>query len=268
MMKRLVQLVGKAIGFRFAPDNHVVPVLRLAQYHRLQNAGYFWVNPFLAETLAPISIGLRVADFKFNEVLSQDNIPFTINLTVLYQFDPHLPPRKTLAQLVRLPADTLQDIVKNYASQGLRRLASDYQAEALTGSSAMTHIECDLTHYLRAQLRILGLVPLRKGGVLIKETTPPEKFKLAMLAAKQHQLTLQVLGDHYEGELIEQAIRAQFLTGIEAHEGNVTLLSSLDGTALFPPYAVDNPKRPSPRHSPHNLRDTNGPTRPRGKLTG
>ena len=45
--------------------------------------------------------------------------------------------------------DTLQDIVKNYASQGLRRLASDYQAEALTGSCAMTHIECDLTHYLQ-----------------------------------------------------------------------------------------------------------------------
>ena len=132
----------------------------------------------------------------------------------------------------------------------------------------MTLIERDLTNYLRAQLRVLGLVTLRQGGVLIKETTPPEKFKMAMLAAKQHQITLQVLGDHYEGELIEQAIRAQFLAGIEGHEGNITLWSSLDGSAIIPPYMVNGAERPSPHHAPQKPYEANGPNRSRGKLSG
>ena len=268
MMKRLVQVIGKIIGFRFAPDNHVVPVLQLERFNRIESPGYFWINPLLAETLSPISIGLRVGSFTFREVLSWDNIPFTINLTVLYQFDPSLPPTKTLAQLVRLPAKTLQDIVEDYASQGLRRLASEFKSELLAGNSAMTLIERDLTNYLRAQLRILGLVPLHKGGVLIKETTPPEKFKLAMLAAKQHQITLQVLGDYPKGELIEQAIRAQFLAGIEGHEGNITLWSSLDGSAIIPPYMVNSAKRPSPPHATKKPQESNGPSGSRDKLSG
>ncbi|MCP4428450.1 MAG: SPFH domain-containing protein [Chloroflexi bacterium] len=256
-MKRFIQFIGKALGIRFAPDNHVVPVLRLERFDRIEGSGYFWIKPFIEATLAPVSVGMKIGAYTFEEVLSQDNISFTVNLTVLFRFDPNLPPDQVLAQVVRLPAATLHNIVKDYASQGLRRLVSGFSAETLICETAMTHIERDLTNYLRAQLRVLGLVPLRKGGVLIKETIAPEKFKQTMLAVKQHQATLQALGAQPDENLIEQAIRAQFLTGLEGHGGNLTLWSSLDGTS-FPPHYLFDPSERSGGKRSHKPHGTNG----------
>jgi hypothetical protein len=134
---------------------------------------------------------------------------------------------------VRLPAGKLHDIVEGYASQGLRRLASTFTAEELGGKTAVSNIENALTHFLKIQLGVLGLVPLRQGGILIKEVIAPEKFKQAMLHVHQHQATLQMLSKYPE-KLIEQAIRTDFLTGLEDHSGNLTLFSSLDGGAMLP----------------------------------
>jgi hypothetical protein len=97
-------------------------------------------------------------------------------------------------------------------------------------------------HYLRAELRVLGLVPLRNGGVLTKETIAPDKFKLTMLNVKRHEATLRMLGRYREMSLIEQAIRAEFLTGLEDREGNLTLLSPLD--TMYLPHVLSTHKEP------------------------
>jgi regulator of protease activity HflC (stomatin/prohibitin superfamily) len=249
-----VQTLGKTIGMRFTPDSHVTPILRWGRFDRVEGPGHFWLIPFLEETLPIITIGLQVGNFTFDEVLSQDNIPFTLNLTVLFQFDPNLPPPGVLAQIVRLSGPALHAIVKDYASQGLRRLVSAFDATTLCGNTVMSGIERDLSNFLRAQLRILGLVPLRQGGVLIKETIAPDKFKQTMLIAKQHQATLQMLAN-YRQELIEQAIRVEFITGLEEHKGHLTLFSSLDGMPLF--NALDI----------HNRGDGNGNDRERSDKT-
>ena len=54
----LAKVLGHAAGIRFAPDNHVVPVLRLGQYKRLEGPGFFRVTPGLEEVLRPISTHL------------------------------------------------------------------------------------------------------------------------------------------------------------------------------------------------------------------
>ena len=51
-----------------------------------------------------------------------------------------------------------------------------------------------------------------------------------MLAIRQHEATLEVLRQYQGAQLVDQAIRAQFLTGLENHEGNLTVLSAVDGT--------------------------------------
>lgn len=241
-MKRLISALGRAIGIHFAPDNHVIPVLRLERFNRVEGPGYFWIIPIIERTLASMNTGIRVTNFAFAEVLSRDNIPFSVHLTVLFALDPTLPTREVTAQLVRVSDDGLRSIVQDYTSQGLRRLASRFIAEELCGESAISSIERDLTHYLRAELRILGLVPLRSSGVLIKETIAPDKFKLTMLNVKRHEATLRMLGRYREMSLIEQAIRAQFLTGLEDREGNLTLLSPLD--TMFLPYVLNTQKVP------------------------
>jgi regulator of protease activity HflC (stomatin/prohibitin superfamily) len=247
-MKALAQSFGKFIGIRFAPDNKIVPVLRWEQFNRVEKGGYFWINPFIEEALPPISVGLQVGNFAFNEVLTADNIPFTVKLTVLFQFDPSLPPPSVLAQVVRLPANKLSDIVEDYASQGLRRLASTFTAEELGGKTAVSQIENSLRRFLKAQLNVLGLVPLRQGGILVKEVIAPEKFKQAMLHVHQHQATLQMLS-HYPEKLIEQAIRTDFLTGLEDHSGNLTLFSSLDGGTILPGLLNNG-------HTNHNIQNS------------
>ncbi len=252
----------KAAGIHFAPDNHIVPVLRLGQFHRVEKAGHFWINPFIEKTLPPISIGLQVGSYTFDEVLSQNNIPFSISLTVLFQFDPQLPSQSTLAQIIRLPSRTLQNIVRDYASQGLRRLAAVFNANQLAGRSTMLTMERDLTRHLRAQLHALGLVPLENGGILIKEVIAPIKFKQAMLAVQQHQVTLQLLSAYQGDVLVEQAIRAQFLMGIEGHKGDLNLWSSLDGTHIPVPYATHLMETDST-----NKKTSNGIAKTKGKIT-
>jgi regulator of protease activity HflC (stomatin/prohibitin superfamily) len=245
-MKAFIQSVGKFIGIRFAPDNQIVPVLRLEQFNRIHKGGYFWINPLIEETLPPLSVGLQVGNFTLKEVLSADNIPFTLKLTVLFQFDPNLPPSTVLAQVVRIPPGKLNDIVEDYTSQGVRRLASAFTSEELGGKTAVSQIETSLCHFLKAQLHVLGLVPLRQGGILIKEIIAPEKFKQAMLHVHQHQATLQMLSSYPE-HLIEQAIRTDFLTGLEDHTGNLTLFSSLDGGTILP--GLFNNGNSSPHHT-------------------
>lgn len=227
-MKSMLQFFGRCVGKQFAPDNCVVPVLRMDRFHRLAGPGYFQTNPFIEKTLPPVSIGLRVGEFRFLEVQSQDNIPFTIKLTVLYQFVPQGLDSKVVSQVVRLKPAKVEEIVRSYASQGLRRLAARYPAIELGGTTALLAIEQDLTGFLSANLRVLGLRPLRQGGILIKETIPPDKFRLTMLQARQHHVTLDALGQ-YKDRLNEMAIRAQFLAGLEAFQGNLALLSSMDG---------------------------------------
>ncbi len=225
--------VGKFFGGRFAPDNTVVPVMRYEQFHRLAGPGIFHIKPMMETTLEPVSLGIRIGEFKFEDVLSHDNIPFSMRMTVLFKFDPEATHEKMLPQLVRLSPRILEDIVKKYANRGVRRLAARFDAEELCNEQPMQTIERDLTRFLRANLAALGLAPLPTDGILIQEMVAPYKFQQTMLAIRQHKATLEVLQGYQEAQLVDQALRAQFLAGLEHHEGNLTVLSALEG-GMFP----------------------------------
>lgn len=229
-MKKVVQRFGKWFGYRFAPDNHVMPVLRLEQFHRLEGPGYFRINPMSESTLPAVSLGIRRGDFNFAEVRTADNIPYNINVTVLFKFSPAQAIPAAQPQMVRATAEMLTGIVKLRTEHGLRRLVGRFEAEALAQGETMAAIERDLRRHLHANLQIVGLQPL-DNGVMISETVPPKKFQEAMLAVKQHEATLRALAGNREAQ-VEQAIRAQFLGGLENYRGQVTLLSSLEGIAL------------------------------------
>lgn len=226
-MKRLAQALGKLFGLYFASDNQVVPVLRLGRFHRIRGPGFFWIIPLMDRALPALSTGLRVAQFIFTDVLSHDNIAFKFHLTILFSFDPTLPPKSVTAQLVRVPDETIQAIVKDYANQGLRRLASTFEARELGGKVALSTIEQNLTRFLTGEMRILGIAPLKQGGIIIKETIAPEKFQQAMLNARRLETVLQSLAQFPVHGLIGQALQAQFVNNLENIPGDLTLLSTL-----------------------------------------
>ena len=55
----------------------------------------------------------------------------------------------------------------------------------------MSTIERDLTRFLTGELRVLGLAPLKTGGLLVKETIAPEKFKRTMLGVRQEEAFIE-----------------------------------------------------------------------------
>lgn len=256
-MKFIVHSLGKAIGIRFAPDNHIIPVLRWGRFHRVQGPGHFWINRLYEEALPPVKIGLQVGSFTFSDVLTKDTVPFTIHVTVLFRFDPDIVLPQVLPQIVRLPDKQLQAIVKDYANQSLRRLIANFKAQELSNGVIMSVIERDLTNLLRSQLRILGLVPLPKDGILIKETISAEKFQQTMLNARQQETILQLLSKYGRKDLLELAIRSQFLSGLEDHKGDFALFSSLGELPPFMPPAYLSSQPSTPSGSPGN-----GPRRP------
>lgn len=249
-MKRLIKALGRLLGIHFAPDNHVIPVLRWGLYHRAKGPGFVLSIPLIERALPQVKTSIYVANFLFEEVMSKDNIPFKIQMTVLFTFNPTSAVKNAAAVLVREKEDLFKTIMKDYANQGLRRLAARYKAEELTHDTPMLAMERNLTNFLAAELKPLGMAPLRSGGVLIKETIAPEKFKRGLLNAGRFEAMLQTLtGYHALGNLIQQAIQAGLVTGLEDMDGrHLTFLPELEG--LRSPRALDV--------SPYDVRVRNG----------
>jgi hypothetical protein len=239
-MKNLMSWLAGLLGFYFAGDNQVVPVLRLGRFSRIKGPGFFWIMPFVDRPLRTLNTGLRVAKFIFSDVLSRDNVPFKFHLTILFLFDPGLPQKKVAAQLVRAPDDLLQSIVQDYANQGLRRLAATFDAKDLGGQVATSTMERNLTRFLIFEMRSLGIAPLRNGGVIIKETIAPENFLQATLNARRIETVLQSLAHFPVPGLIDQALQADLVMGLERLKGNLTLLSTFSPLeTIEPSYLLD-----------------------------
>jgi regulator of protease activity HflC (stomatin/prohibitin superfamily) len=192
MIRYLIQILMWPFGLRFAPDNHVVPILRLGRFHRVQGPGFFWVIPFLEHTLAPIDTGARVMELVFNDVTSRDNIPFRFHLTVIFTFKPSFATKEEAAQLIRLSNKKLEmrleALVRDYTSDGLRRLAAKFCADEMSKDSTRFTIQWNLSHYLNYSLDTIGLILAKKGGVLIQEIVADKKFKEAMVNLQQQNV--------------------------------------------------------------------------------
>lgn len=223
-MKRLIQNIGKLVGIHHTPDNHATPIFRLGRYHQVRGPGFFWTIPLIESTLPPVKTGLHVGNFYFTEVLSQDNIPFTIQMTVLFTFQPDKALKTAAAQLVQGGENVLSVIVKDYANQGVRRLAAKYRAEQLGNSDTLSSIERNLTSYLTTTMRVLGIAPLKNDGVLLKEIVAPERFRHTMLDVKHDEALLEVLRSYPVPELIQLLNQVIFANSLKDRSGQLALL--------------------------------------------
>jgi hypothetical protein len=114
-------------------------------------------------------------------------------MTVLFTFNPDPIKREVAAQMVQGGGPLFEAIVKDYTNQTLRRLVSRFEAEIIGAEITMDTIERNLTELLTDKMKSVGLAPLPKEGILIKEVIPPEKFKQTMLEAKYDEILLKIL---------------------------------------------------------------------------
>lgn len=228
-MSNLIDAVRNKLGYRFAPDNTVVPVMRRGLFHYLAGPGRFYIKPSLERTLEPIAVGIRTGRYTLTDVMSQDNIAFSCNVVVRFFYDPRQAANAEIqSRIIHAPDSAWVTLVEDKVSQAVRRAASEFDAEQLTGRDALNYIERNTCRFLAAEVKAVG-ISVADNAVIIKEVNPPEKFKQTMLQVRQHQAVLQVLQQHNpQLELIEQAIRAEFMSSLEGHNGNLTIYSPLD----------------------------------------
>ena len=241
-MKRLLAFFGRLVGLHFVPDNHVAPVLHLGRYDRVGGPGFFWIIPIIERTLPPIKTSLYVGNFVFSEVLSKDNIPFTMNLTVLFAFDPASALKAAAAQFVRAGEGVLMQVVREFTNRRLRRLVADFNAEQLCGPARLGAIERDLPRYLKNEMRLLGLAPLsaQDGGVMIKEIIAPDTFKRTMLDVKHDEAMLEVLRSYPAPELVHLLNQLIFVNSLKDYSGELALMMGSPETMRMWPWPGSN----------------------------
>lgn len=227
-MASLVMWFLGLFGFVFTQDNQVTPVIRLGRYSHTLGPGLRWKAPLFERALDPIKTGIRVANFNFKEVLSRDNIPYSVQMTVLYTFNPNKAEKVAAAQLVKVEETLLKAIVRDYTNQGLRRLAARYGAECLSGTITMTMIEQNLTASLTSTLRPLGLAPLKRNGILIKEIIAPPQFKDTIFDVKHDESILEVLRSYPVPELVQLLNEVILANGLKKGPDQLALM--LGGT--------------------------------------
>jgi hypothetical protein len=144
--------------------------------------------------------------------------------------------------------------VQNHTEHDLRRQVARYEADVLYRGNTLANLEKELVRLLHSRLNMMGITPL-DNGVFIKETLAPAKFRESRLLARQYQDTLRALGGQ-EIALIEQAIRAGLVAGLEKHQGQITLFSGLDGNTQPSPTDI---ARDTAAHSPASTTHTYRP---------
>ena len=222
-------------GFVFTPDNHVTPVMRLGRYSRSKPPGLTWIMPLIERPLKPVKTSIYVGNFYFDEMLSCDNIPFTIQLTVLFTFNPNKAIREAAAQLVKADESLLKTIVRDYTNQGLRRLVVRYGSEALSNDITMMVMETNLAAHLTSAMRALGLAPLKRDGILLKELIAPPRFKNTMFDVKHDESILEILRSYPVPELIRLLNEVILANGLkEGPEQMALMLGGVDGIHSLP----------------------------------
>ena len=139
------------------------------------------------------------------------------------------------AQLVKADESLLKTIVRDYANQGLRRLVVRYGSEALSNDITMMVMETNLAAHLTSAMRALGLAPLKRDGILLKELIAPPRFKNTMFDVKHDESILEILRSYPVPELIRLLNEVILANGLkEGPEQMALMLGGVDGIHSLP----------------------------------
>ncbi len=225
--KQTAEFKSSSWGLCLVAENTLVPIMRWSRFHRWAEAGYHALWPIAEVSLPPISLGMRIGRFQFKEVISRDNIPFTMQVVIRYRFDPRTAEPQAQTALAQVTAQALLDTVEDRTEQALRRKVSRYRAEEVAGQAAVSQIERDIFHFVATTLRPMG-IHMTKDGVIVKETIAPEKFQQAVMQVRQHRMMMRAFREQHDANVIDQALWADFLNRVETQENRITIFKPAD----------------------------------------
>ena len=215
LLRWLLRL-GKPFGVEFVPDLNVQVIYRMGQYAGVRGPGQFRYD-HLAETLGPeIFIGGQRRDFTFEGMLSQDAIPMTVRLNVLYGYDPRRAPEYAPA-LVRLPPETHLYLIGVFAEWATRTAVNQRNSFELARAEDLGRIESEIAGLLRADIEPLGFEAPGGRPVRVLQVQPPSTLinrreqivqrQAGILAAKEFNEDANAYRRALITEVIEQLAR-------------------------------------------------------------
>ena len=208
LMRWLMRL-GKPFGLEFVPDLNVRVIYRMGIYAGARGPGLYQYNRF-AETLgAQIFIGGQRRDFTFDGLLSQDAIPMTARLNVLYNYHPKRAPEVAPA-LVRLSPDVHTYLLSIFAEWATRTAVNQRNSFELARSTALSAIESEVTESLRADMKPLGFEAPGEHPVRVLQVRPPDS-----LTERQQQIAQRragiLAGEEFSANAYRRALITEFI---------------------------------------------------------
>lgn len=240
LLRWLLRL-GKPFGVRFVPDLNVQVIYRMGQYAGVRGPGQFRYNHF-AETLGPqIFVGGQRRDFAFEGMLSQDAIPMTVRLNLLYSYDPRRAPDLAPA-LVRLPPETHLYLISIFAEWATRTAVNQRNSFELARSAVLNVIESEIAESLRSDIQPLGFEAPGGRPVRVLQVQPP-----GSLTERQEQIAQRRAGILAGEEFSANAYRRALITEFIEHLARTGAGESIvNFNELLDSYIADSKPRTPP----------------------
>jgi len=206
---RWILRLGRPFGAKFVPDLTVQVIYRMGQYAGVRGPGQFQYN-HLAETLGPqIFIGAQRHDLVFDGMLSQDAVPMTVRLNLLYRYDPRRAPDVAPA-LVRLPPETHRYLLGIFVEWATRTAVNQRNSFELARSPVLNVVESEIAGSLRADIQPLGFEAPGARPVRVLQVQPP-----AMLTERQEQIAQRragiLAGEEFNANAYRRALITEFI---------------------------------------------------------
>jgi hypothetical protein len=209
---RLLLRYGKWFGAGFVPDNTLQVIYTNGLYAGVRGPGQFRYNRF-TETLGPqISIVAQRRAFVFTEMLSQDNLPMTVRLSILFIYDPRRAPQFAKA-LVRATPEIRLNLVTSFAERATRVSVSRRNSMELPQAPVLEVIEEEISRALQADLETLGFAFPTNRPVMVLQVQLPAS--LTSRHEQNAQRRAQILaGEEFHPSDYRRALITEFIENL------------------------------------------------------
>jgi hypothetical protein len=271
---RLLLKFGNWFGAGFVPDMTVQVIYSNGLYAGVRGPGRFRYNRF-TETLGPqVPIGAQRRPFHFTDMLSQDNLPIAVRLSVLFSYDPRRAPQFARA-LARTTPEIRFGLVTAFTERSTRVAISRRSSIELPQAQSLEAAEEEISRALQTDMDPLGFAFPSNRPVMILQIQPPATLTNRYEQNAQRRAQIQASWD-FDATDYRRALIAEFienLTKTGAGESIINLNELVEsyvanvGPRIItqpPPSQADrsSPPPPVPPPSPPPKSD-----RPRSRLS-
>lgn len=209
---RLLLKYGKWFGAGFVPDNTLQVIYENGLYAGVRGPGQFRYNR-ITETLGPqISIAAQRRNFVFTELLSADNLPMTVRLSILFNYDPRRAPQFARA-LVRTTPEVRLNLVTSFAERATRVSINRRNSMELPQAAVLEAVEEEINRALQADLETLGFAFPTDRPVMVLQVQLPAT--LTSRHEQNAQRRAQILaGEEFNPSDYRRALITEFIESL------------------------------------------------------